>query len=118
MRFDSIGVTFLLILLVNRIKTIEWRVNFILSSNCYQKINTPTVLLRVTLKRNVLAKKRKARRGEEKSIIDDVLQREEAKKEQQLAQKYPVMFTFGVNQDKFRVLLQELKVARDIMKSL
>lgn len=104
------------ILQLNRIKSVDWRVNYILSSNTYQKINTPTVLLRVTLKRNVLAKKRKARR--EASIIDDILAKEEAKKDQELAVKYPVVFTFGVNQDKFRVLLQELKVARDIMKTL
>jgi hypothetical protein len=105
---------------VNRVKAVQWRVNYILSSNSFQKINTPTVLLRVTLKRNVLAKNRKTRKStnDNASIIDDVLAKEEARQAQALAQKYPVVFTFGVNQDKFRVLLQELKVARDIMKSL
>jgi hypothetical protein len=102
---------------VNRIKSIEWRVNYILSSNSYQRINSPTVLLRFTIIENVEKKilslgnnnENNNENNNNENITDD---------KKIVRMKAQSVLSLGMNQDKFRVFLQELKMARDIMKSL
>jgi len=70
---------------LNRLESVEWRVDFIVASSDLQELNAPSVQLKV----NVAS----AEQGKE-------------------------THSFGVDQDKLRVLLHELKAARSLMDGL
>lgn len=77
---------------LNRITNTEWRIDFILSSSSLKDLNQPQVLLNLHVKPVLVKTEKKA--------------------------KEPKSHAFGIDQDKFRVLLHELKVARALMKDL
>ena len=78
---------------LNRITNLEWRVDFILSSSSLKELNHPQILLNLHIKPTV------AKVAKDKKITNKIV-------------------AFGIDQDKFRVLLHELKVARSLMKDL
>eukprot|EP01127_Copromyxa_protea_P005908 TRINITY_DN15737_c0_g1_i1.p1 TRINITY_DN15737_c0_g1~~TRINITY_DN15737_c0_g1_i1.p1 ORF type:complete len:201 (-),score=45.11 TRINITY_DN15737_c0_g1_i1:41-643(-) len=75
---------------LNRIVNTEWRIDFILSSSQLKELNQPQVLLNLHTK-TISSKKEPSKTKS---------------------------FAFGVDQDKFRVFLHELKAARALMKDL
>lgn len=93
-------------MLVNRLESCEWRVEFILASNSLQNPNVPSVQLKL----NVIADK----------TLESSLKQEEkgeaaAGSDEGEGEKV-VPFAFGVDADKLRVFLHELKQARALME--
>jgi hypothetical protein len=76
---------------LNRVTNLEWRIDFILSSSNLKELNQPQILLNLHVKPVSSTKERKI---ENKA------------------------YAFGIDQDKFRVFLHELKTARALMKDL
>lgn len=77
-----------LLSIVDKLTSVEWRVDYILSSSSIQDLNAPSVQLKLNIAKNI---------NGEKSVE-------------------PV--AFELNADKFRVLLHELKAARGLMEGL
>lgn len=75
---------------MERFESVDWRVDFVLSSSSLQEINQPSVQLNLNVQN--LSKKNTP------SSIES--------------------HAFGVDADKFRILLHELKAAKEVMKTL
>lgn len=74
---------------LNRVINTEWRIDFMLSSSNLKELNQPQALLKLHLQSSSSTKKPSAK-----------------------------SHAFGIDQDKFRVFLHELKAARALMKDL